>query len=95
MQDENLKRVEKCPYFGRCSQNLCPLDSELFLRTGSTSDKHRWPRGSKGVELNGRESISGGRVMPNAILKYVPESNLKYLNENSKRAWLRFEKENY
>jgi len=81
---ENLQR---CPHLDKCSQNLCPLDLELYLRTGNTSDKCRWMREPKDVKLNGKEFISGGRVMPNAILKYVPESNLKWLNGISQKAW--------
>ena len=85
--------LEKCPHFDSCSQNLCPLDLELHLRSGNTSDKCRWMKEAKSVKLNGKEFISGGRVMPNAILKYVPESNLKWLNGISQKGWLKLKKE--
>ncbi len=81
---ENLKR---CPHFHSCSQNLCPLDLELNLRVGGQSDKCRWMREPKSVKLNGKEFVSGGRVMPDAILNFVPESNLKWLNESSQKRW--------
>lgn len=35
----------------------------------------------------GREFISGGTVMPDAILIFVPQSNLERLNEASKLRW--------
>ena len=89
MKDENLTRMEKCPCFERCSQNLCPLDPELRLRSGGESDKCRWMREPKKKKVGGKEFISGGGVMPDAILKFVPESNLKWLNANSRKAWLR------
>ena len=92
IQKQITDNLEKCPHFDKCSQNLCPLDLELHLRSGNTSDKCRWMREPKSVKLNGKEFISGGRVMPNAILKYVPESNLKWLNESSQKRWLEFKK---
>lgn len=81
---ENLKR---CPKFEVCSQNLCPLDLELELRGGSTQDICRYFREAKRAKIGEREFISGGTIMPNAILKFVPESNLTRLNEASKRRW--------
>ena len=81
---ENLQR---CPHFDKCSQNLCPLDLELNLRSGNTSDKCRWMREPKQTKLGDKEFISGGRVMPNAILNFVPEGNLKWLNGISQKAW--------
>ena len=81
---ENLQR---CPHFDKCSQNLCPLDLELNLRSGNTSDKCRWMREPKQTKLGDKEFISGGRVMPNAILNFVSEDNLKWLNGISQKAW--------
>jgi len=85
MQTENLKR---CPHFNKCSQNLCPLDLELNLRSGGTSDKCRWMREAKTIKIMGKEFISGGQVMPNTILNFVPGSNLKWLNQLSQKARL-------
>jgi hypothetical protein len=42
----------------------------------------REPKRSK---INGREFISGGAAMPDAPLKFVPECNLKRLNEASQK----------
>jgi hypothetical protein len=85
MLNENVKR---CPHFNKCSQNLCPLDLELNLRSGGTSDKCRWMREAKTIKLMGKEFISGGQVMPNTILNFVPGSNLKWLNGSSQKVWL-------
>jgi len=81
---ENLKR---CPHFERCSQNLCPLDFELHLRSGKEQDKCRWMREPKKKKINGREFIGGGKAMPDGILNFVPECNLKWLNEASRKRW--------
>jgi hypothetical protein len=81
---ENLKR---CPHFEKCSQNLCPLDYELHLRSGKKQDKCRWMRETKRTKIGKRTFISGGQVMPDALLKFVPESNLKWLNEASRKRW--------
>jgi len=86
---ENLKR---CPHLNRCSQNLCPLDFELSLRSGKESDKCRWMREAKKTKIGDKEFVSGGRVMPNAILKFVPQSNLKWLNNVSQKRWLEIQK---
>jgi len=87
---ENLKR---CPHFNRCNQNLCPLDLELNLRSGGESDKCRWMRETKKSKIGDKEFISGGQVMPDAILNFVPRSNLKWLNEVSRKRW--FELKNH
>ena len=87
--NENLK---KCPHFDRCSQNLCPVDLELQLRAGGTQDKCRWMREPKRVRIGNREFVSGGAVMPNGILNFVPEANLKRLNQSSQKDWERLKK---
>ncbi|MFH0968987.1 MAG: hypothetical protein V1804_00570 [Patescibacteria group bacterium] len=78
---------EMCPHYISCSQNFCPLDSELHLRSGSNQDKCRWMREPKQSKIKGWEFTSGGSVMPDAILKFVPESNLAWLNQSSKTRW--------
>ena len=86
-EEEIIKNLKKCPYFDKCSQNLCPLDLELHLRSGKSSDKCRWMRETRKVKLKGREFISGGGVMPDAILNFVLERNLKWLNRASQKRW--------
>lgn len=81
------KNLEKCPSFKKCSQNLCPLDLDLDLRSGGKADKCRWSREPKNKKIAGREFISGGRAMPDALLKFVPRSNLKCLNACSQERW--------
>jgi len=86
-EEEIIANLRKCPYFDRCSQNLCPLDLELHLRKGSKQDQCRWMREPKKVKIKDKEFISGGAVMPDAILNFVPEANLKWLNESSQKRW--------
>lgn len=82
-----VQNLEKCPHFNSCSQNFCPLDLELDLRYGGKENKCRYMREPKRAIINGREFISGGAVMPDTPLKFVPESNFKWLNEASRKRW--------
>jgi hypothetical protein len=86
-QDQLIKNLSKCPHFNACSQNLCPLDLELPERTGGKQEKCRWMREAKTSKIAGREFVSGGGVMPDALLNFVPSDNLDWLNEPSKKRW--------
>jgi len=90
--EEIMKNLRKCPHFDRCSRNLCPLDLELHLRSGNSSDKCRWMREPVKKSIKGREFISGGAVMPDGILNFVPENNLKWLNGKSQKRWAEIKK---
>jgi len=91
-EKEKLKTLRKCPHFDRCNQNLCPLDFELSLRSGKESDKCRWMREAKKTKIGDKEFISGGTVMADAILIFVPGGNLKWLNNVSQKRWLEIQK---
>jgi hypothetical protein len=82
---ELVQNLEKCSHFDSCSQNLCPLDNELELRYGGKANKCRYMREPKRANIAGREFVSGGTVMKDAPLKFVPQGNLKWLNEVSKK----------
>jgi len=84
--NQNLK---KCPHFDSCNKNLCPLDFELYLRKGGKEDKCRWMREPKRKKIKDRDFVSGGGSMPDALLNFVPESNLKWINNASKQEWLK------
>ena len=91
-EDQIIENIERCPSFDGCSQNLCPLDYELHLRKGGERDKCRWMRNARKAKIKDKEFITGGRVMPNAELKFVPESNIEWLNEPSKKKWYEIHK---
>ena len=74
-------------HYEKCSQNLCPLDFELKLRSGKKSDGCRFMREAKTSKIAGREFVSGGYVMPNALLNFIPEDNLNCLNNASRDQW--------
>lgn len=76
--------MQKCLHFKSCSQNFCPLDPDLNLRSGKKQDKCRFMREPKLVKIRGREFVSGGTIMPDALLNFVLESNLERLNTSSK-----------
>ncbi len=83
-QNENLK---KCPYWQKCSMNLCPLDSDIDLRVGKRDDKCRWMKVPRQKNIKGREFMSGGNVMPKGLLVFVPIANIKHLNSLSQKEW--------
>jgi hypothetical protein len=91
-EEKIMNNLHKCSHFDSCNQNLCPLDLELNLRTGGESDKCRWMRESKRQRIGDKEFISGGSVIPDALLNFVPQSNLKWLNEASQRRWKELKK---
>jgi len=92
-EDKIIENLKKCPSFDRCNQNLCPLDPELHLRGVNYSDKCRWMREPLRKKINGREFVSGGGVMLDGILNFVPRSNLKWLNESTQKRWLELKKD--
>ena len=91
-EDESYNNLKKCPHFNECNQNLCPLDIDLSLRIGWSADKCRWMRPPLKKTIHGKVFICGGKVMPNGLLNYVPESNLEWLNTPSKKRWLEIKK---
>jgi hypothetical protein len=79
--------MQRCPHFNGCSQNFCPLDPDLNLRSGKARDKCRFMREPKLAKIRGREFVSGGTVMPDAILNFVPRGNIERLNARSQTRW--------
>lgn len=90
--DKFYNNTDRCPHHDSCNQNLCPLDIDLELRDGGGGNKCRWMRPPEKKTINGKVFLSGGRVMPDGLLKYVPESNLKWLNESSQKRWFEIKK---
>lgn len=86
-ETEMIKNMERCLHFKNCNQNLCPLDLGLHFRTGGESGKCRFMRNPSKKKIGDKEFISGGRIMPNGILNFVPQHNLEWLNEASREQW--------
>ena len=86
-EDKTTENMERCSHFNSCSQNFCPLDLELALRVGKEQDKCRWMREPRKTKIQNKEFVSGGSVLPNAILNFVPEGNVGRLNESSQARW--------
>jgi len=82
--NKNTENLKHCPRFDSCSQNLCPLDFELSLRNGGVADKCRWMKEPLLKKINGQEFMSGGSIMPDGILNFVPQANIEWLNTASK-----------
>lgn len=84
-QQSLINNLKKCPHYNSCSQNLCPLDFELNLRSGGKGDRCRFTREPKKAKVAGREFVSGGAVMPDVPLNFVPQGNVECLNEASRQ----------
>lgn len=84
---KTIKDHEQCVHFDRCSQNLCPLDPKLNTTYGKAHEKCRYMQKARKVKIGKREFISGGTIMPDTSLKFVPQSNVEWLNEASKQRW--------
>jgi len=92
IQNQVIENLKKCPHFNTCSQNFCPLDPELSQRSGKKQDRCRWMRDAKTSKVAGREFVSGGRVMPDALLNFVPSANIDRLNQASQARWQELKK---
>lgn len=86
-QDRVISNLKRCSHFESCSQSICPLDLELNLRNGKKSERCRFMREAKITKIKEREFVSGGRAMPDALLKFVPQSNLERINSPSRQRW--------
>jgi len=87
-----MENSKKCSAFNSCNQNLCPLHLELNLCKGGKADKCRWMREPKTKNIKGREFMSGGAVMPDGLLIFVPQCNLNWLNKASQERWHQLQK---
>jgi len=91
---EVLKNLERCSYFDRCNAPICPLDLQMEKRTKLWNEvRCRWTREAvkTGIVKAGQyvQWIEWGRAMPDILLKFVPERNIKKLNEKSRERWLK------
>ena len=86
-QEQIVENLKKCPSFNSCNQNLCPLNLELNSSRGGKAEKCRWMREPQKKKIKGREFMSGGSVMPDGLLIFVPQCNLRWLNESSQTRW--------
>lgn len=89
---EVWKNIIHCPYHSYCSKNLCPLDYNLEIRPKKINDRCRWMRSRDTRKIKDKVIVSGGNTMPDVILKFVPECNLKRLNKPSQDRWLELNK---
>ena len=86
-EKEIIDNLRKCTSWDRCSMALCPLDLELSSRVGRMSERCRYMKEPKVATFKGLSFISGGTVMPDDSLKYVPKDNLPTLNTASQKRW--------
>ena len=92
-QSTIIQNLKRCHAFERCNFNFCPLDLEFELRTGNNFDKCKWMREQKQTNIKGKQFTSGGSVMPDALLNFVPRANVERLNEASRARWNKLNKQ--
>lgn len=49
----------------------------------------------KTVKIKGREFISGGEIMPDAILNFAPDNNLQWFNRVSQKRWYELKNQDF
>ena len=82
-EEKIIENLRKCPRFGRCSVNICPLDSEAQKRTYVSGEDicpfiiKRRGKDRKGIRTQA----------PDSILKVISESNFKMLNKGNQKRW--------
>jgi hypothetical protein len=81
----NHENIQKCASFKKYNLNLSPLDGNLRLRYGFEAAKCKFMREPRRKKINGRCFMSGGSVMPDGLLNFVPSGNAKYLNAASRK----------
>jgi len=81
-EKEIITNLKKCHRFECCSMNLCPLDSEAYLRKGE--DENRCP-----FTINNKRKTEKGikTLASTSILEVIPECNLKMLNNRNQKRW--------
>lgn len=78
-----IKLTNKCPRFNFCSCNVCPLDLQAQLRKRLPEEEFcpfclkKKSESQKGIRTR----------MPDTILKFVPELNVKLLNKRNQKRW--------
>jgi len=83
MDKKNIPNSEKCPRFGSCSVNVCPLDPEAKLKTNLPGEEicpyclKKKARHQKGIKT----------LAPDSVLLVVPESNVGMLNRRNQKRW--------
>lgn len=82
-EEKVIQNLRKCPYFNKCSANICPLDLEVNQRTYVRGEDicpftiKNWRKFRKGIKT----------ILPKDILKFIPESNIKMLNKRNRKRW--------
>jgi len=90
-EDYCWKIISNCPSSEGCSVNVCPLDPNYWLRTNPEKRVCKWMREAKEIALKGEKQgiqfVSGGKVMPDYLLKLIPENVAQKLNRVSFERW--------
>jgi hypothetical protein len=86
-----INKMNPCPSSASCNKALCPFDLSLTEQSLKESDKCRFMKNPKRKKVKGREFMAGGAVMPDGLLRSVPQCNLKLLNEANKEQWAKLQ----
>jgi len=81
--NSNNENMKKCSRFEGCSDNVCPLDSEVHLRENLPGEN------SCPFTLKKRKKSQKGikTLAPHNILEVIPKSNKNLLNKRNQKRW--------
>lgn len=82
-----VKITRQCPRWDRCSRNQCPLDLNLHLRFEGKECPWMQEEYDEPIRVRGKTYTAGGKLMPDGLLKLVPEWNVERLNTPSRARW--------
>jgi hypothetical protein len=82
-EEKIVSNLKRCPRFGRCSANVCPICLREDLITKLAGEENcpfltkKRGKHQKGMKL----------LAPDSVLEVIPESNVKMLNKHNLKRW--------
>lgn len=89
MENKTINLLKKCPRFGSCSANVCPICCSELEKRLSGEESCRFTIKKKDKGQRGINTIA-----PACVLEVIPESNTKMLNKRNLKRWQEFHKTN-
>lgn len=87
-ENKNFENMKRCPLFERCSDNVCPIDNEVYLRKNLPSEKScPFTLKKRNKNLKGVKTLA-----PYSILEVIPKSNKNLLNRRNQKRWIHIKK---
>ena len=81
--DKNIENMKRCRKFESCSVNLCPLDSEVNLRTELEGEK----KCPFTIKKRTKEYRGMKLLLSDYALEVIPRLTAQMLNKGNLRRW--------